>query len=191
MNFVYITTNLINGKQYVGSHDGDENDSYLGSGKIIKYSIKKYGKEKFKRKIIKYCKINDNLKLEEKYILRYNTLIPNGYNISPTGGVHKNGGKLSEETKRKISQTKKGTAPWNKGKEFSEESKEKMSKSHLGKLKSKETKKKMSDFQKGRIKSEAEKENISKSKKGKNNPMYGKIPWNRGLKLKNRKNESF
>ena len=44
-SFVYITTNLINKKQYVGSHYGNKDDSYLGSGYVLKLSIKKYGKE--------------------------------------------------------------------------------------------------------------------------------------------------
>jgi len=54
MNFIYIITNLINGKQYVGSHCGDENDTYLGSGKIFLKAYKKYGKENFKREIFFY-----------------------------------------------------------------------------------------------------------------------------------------
>ncbi len=41
MNFVYLTTNLENGKQYVGSHEGDISDNYLGSGILISKAIKK------------------------------------------------------------------------------------------------------------------------------------------------------
>ena len=52
MNFIYLTTNVINGKQYIGSHNGEINDSYLGSGKLLIKSIKKYGKENFKRIIL-------------------------------------------------------------------------------------------------------------------------------------------
>lgn len=44
-HFVYIIINKITGKCYIGSHTGDINDSYLGSEKIIKRSIKKYGQE--------------------------------------------------------------------------------------------------------------------------------------------------
>jgi hypothetical protein len=52
--FVYITTNLINGKKYLGKHNG-KHEGYLGSGTILKTAIKKYGKENFKREIIKEC----------------------------------------------------------------------------------------------------------------------------------------
>lgn len=55
--YVYIITNLINGKQYVGDHlsyctDETHNDTYFGSGKIIMRAIKKYGKENFKKEIL-------------------------------------------------------------------------------------------------------------------------------------------
>ena len=43
LHFVYITTNLINGKQYVGDHSTNnlEKDKYLGSGKTtLKFAIK-------------------------------------------------------------------------------------------------------------------------------------------------------
>jgi len=105
MNFVYITENLITGKKYVGSHyTKKENDGYIGSGYALKHSIKKHGKKNFKRKILKECEILlEARKLEEHYIEKYETLIPNGYNISPTGGNDVGvSGRLSEITKRKI-----------------------------------------------------------------------------------------
>ena len=65
----------------------------------------------------------------------------------------KNKGKtLSEEAKRKISQLRKGSIPWNKGKKFknfiSNETKIKMSESHKGKKQSEETSKKKSESMK-------------------------------------------
>jgi hypothetical protein len=45
-HFIYKTTNLLNGKYYYGMHSTDNlNDGYYGSGKRLKYSINKYGKE--------------------------------------------------------------------------------------------------------------------------------------------------
>ena len=52
-HIIYKTTNLINGKIYVGMHSTDNlNDGYLGSGWILKQVIKKYGKENFKREVL-------------------------------------------------------------------------------------------------------------------------------------------
>jgi hypothetical protein len=53
-NFVYITTNTITGKQYIGDHSTNNLDAgYIGSGRpYFKNSLKKYGKESFKREII-------------------------------------------------------------------------------------------------------------------------------------------
>ncbi len=216
MNFIYLTTNLINNKQYVGSHKGTVCDLYLGSGKILKSAILKYGKENFKRKILKECDIYSNLLFEEKYIKKYNTLIPNGYNISPTGGyiifdeklrnklsiakngkkqsnvtkekrrksmLGKNTGPKSEETKRKISEANKGHT-FNKGRIHSEESRNNMSKAQKGKKLSKETKIKMSEAKSKQIHTKETKIKMSESKMGSKNPMFGKIPWNKGLKKK-------
>jgi hypothetical protein len=55
-NFIYITTNLINGKQYIGDHSTNNlNDNYLGSGRpYLKRALSEYGKENFKREIIEF-----------------------------------------------------------------------------------------------------------------------------------------
>jgi len=55
-HLVYLTTNLINNKIYIGVHSTyNLDDGYLGSGIGIKNAIKKYGKQNFKRQIIHYC----------------------------------------------------------------------------------------------------------------------------------------
>jgi hypothetical protein len=45
-HYIYKTTNLINGKIYIGkrSHKNPEKDKYLGSGNVLKQAISKYGK---------------------------------------------------------------------------------------------------------------------------------------------------
>ena len=68
------------------------------------------------------------------------------------GGKRRKGKKLSEEQKRKISESMKGCKPWNKGKTGCQ--------TH-----SEETKRKMSDSQKGRVFSEEHKRKISESVK--------------------------
>lgn len=55
----------------------------------------------------------------------------------------------SEETKRKISETKMGTESWNKGLKMPEEFCEKLRQANLGKIHTEETRKKISDKLKG------------------------------------------
>lgn len=89
MNLIYKTTNLINDKIYVGKHsqEGLGFDGYLGSGKIIKCAIRKYGKKNFKREILEICE-TENLAYErEEYWIKLldsrNPLV--GYNILEGG----------------------------------------------------------------------------------------------------------
>lgn len=87
-NFVYLTTNLLNGKQYVGSHATDNiQDNYLGSGRVFKKALKKNGRENFNREILQECQtILEARKLEAPMIVQYNTMHPNGYNVHDNGG---------------------------------------------------------------------------------------------------------
>lgn len=96
----YITTNKINGKQYIGTHKTDNfKDGYMGSGKLIKRAIKKYGKENFTSEVlISHPNYEEAAEFEAKLIERVNTLVPSGYNLSPTGGCHK-GGKHHQSSK--------------------------------------------------------------------------------------------
>lgn len=100
---IYKTTNLANGKIYVGAHaTKNMNDGYMGSGIAIKKAIRKYGKENFSKEIISICCNEDemwNLESEivdVEFVSRVDT-----YNII-TGG--RSGCSHSDETKRKISQ---------------------------------------------------------------------------------------
>lgn len=54
MYIVYKTTNLVNGKFYIGVHKTDDpnESSYLGSGKLLLQAIEKYGRLQFKRETL-------------------------------------------------------------------------------------------------------------------------------------------
>lgn len=162
---IYKTTNLINGKIYIGQ-DSKNNPKYLGSGDLLKKSIKKYGKENFIKEILCTCINQKDLDDKEKFFIKeldsFNMEI--GYNIALGG---RNGGsfgrKLSEEHKKKISESRIGIV-------FSEEHKNKLSKAHIGKVIGRETKEKMSNSQKlitHKPMSKETKEKISKIKTGK------------------------
>jgi len=110
LHYVYITTNLINGKQYVGDHtiNVKERKYYLGSGSYFRNAVKYYGENNFFKEILEWCDTREETsKLQEKYIKKFNTLKPNGYNISPTGGIGVQGCH-SEKTKQQIGKSGTG-----------------------------------------------------------------------------------
>ena len=70
MYITYKTTNLKTGEYYIGSHKtSDINDNYLGSGKLIKESIKKYGKENHQKEILGIFNTR-----EESLVLEHNLI---------------------------------------------------------------------------------------------------------------------
>jgi hypothetical protein len=69
-HYIYQTTCLATGKFYVGMHSTDDiDDGYLGSGKILGYSRKKYGDQNHKKEIVEMCFSREALKLREKEIV--------------------------------------------------------------------------------------------------------------------------
>jgi group I intron endonuclease len=80
---IYKTTNLLNGKIYIGQ-DRNNNKNYLGSGKLLKKAIKKYGKDNFKKEILEECQTEEELNDREVFwISQYNSTNRDiGYNIS-------------------------------------------------------------------------------------------------------------
>ena len=130
---IYKTTNLINGKIYVGQ-DSKNNPNYLGSGKYINKSINKYSKENFKKEILCECNSKEELNEKEIYwIKELNSKVPNGYNLTDGGeGVFN----PCDETRNKMSKLaskKIGDKNPFFNKHHSKESIEKMSKIKLGK----------------------------------------------------------
>lgn len=61
---IYKTTNLINGNFYIGQ-DSKNDPMYLGSGKLLKLAIQKYGKENFVKEIIIECNTKNDLDQQE------------------------------------------------------------------------------------------------------------------------------
>ena len=84
---IYETTNLINGKKYIGKHKTSNlDDNYLGSGLYLQKSIQKYGRENFERKILFVLDNESEMEEKEKELVN-SDLICNDqyYNISLGG----------------------------------------------------------------------------------------------------------
>lgn len=112
MKIVYKTTNLLNGKIYIGV-DSKNQATYFGSGLHICRAIKKYGKKNFIKETIDTAKTYSAIYKKEKYWIKfYDATNPNkGYNIS-FGGEGSPGWLQNhpnkEAIKRKIGKTKIG-----------------------------------------------------------------------------------
>jgi group I intron endonuclease len=163
---IYITTNMINGRKYLGK-DTKNDPNYLGSGVILKRAIKKYGKQNFKKEIIESCTNQDELGVREAYWLNYydagnNKMFYNWHNHStgsPRGKKHPNYKKpLSEYARKKLSE-------FNSGKFLSEETRRKMSESQIGKK----------NHMFGKTHSDDARLKLRNANLGEKNPMFGKL----------------
>jgi group I intron endonuclease len=162
MGYIYILT-FPNGKEYVGQTTNLKSrykTHCKKSRSVVDKAIKKYGWDNI-RVIELECQDELLDKVEIETIKLKNSLVPNGYNIE-SGGF--SGKKLSEETKRKISEKNKGDKNHMFGKHLSEEAKNKMRISKSGN----------NHPMFGKHFSEEHRRKISCSLSGINHPMYGK-----------------
>lgn len=91
---MYKTTNLVNGKIYIGKHiTEDPNDRYLGSGHLFYKAVRKYGVKNFKKEVLF---IFDN---EEEMLS-----IPEHLGLHKTKEQHELAKTLQEEQAKKRSQ---------------------------------------------------------------------------------------
>lgn len=105
IGYIYKTTNLINGKIYIGQHKNSEpNLNYFGSGKILFKALKKYGKNNFIVEVLLWCETIEQLnKAEIDFIKAYDSTNKNiGYNISLGGFSFMKGLRHSKESIEKI-----------------------------------------------------------------------------------------
>ena len=171
---VYKIINSINQKCYIGIHKTDNiYDNYMGSGKLIKCAIKKYGRDNFKKEILFVFDSLLEAQNKEIEIVNINFIMDdNNYNISIGGGL---GGadingltfhnkKHSDESKNKISKSKLGKSY------LTEDGKNKII---INNKNDTERKEKISNNLKGKP---------SNNKKGINGTKIGKI--NKGYKYK-------
>ena len=109
--FLYVITNLINGKQYVGitlDFARRRREHTLGNGsKLVFHAIQKYG---IKNMLFESWFVGDEswIKIMEyRMILALDTFAPQGYNLT-LGGEGTLGLKRSNETRKRMSEAHKG-----------------------------------------------------------------------------------
>ena len=190
MYIVYKTTNLIDGKYYIGVHNCSKSN-YLGSGKYLKGAIKLYGKENFIRKTLREFDNSKDAYDFERLIVDLDMLEnKNCYNLKIGGsggnvGIGENhpmyGKRHTEESKKNMSDAQKGENNGFYGKHHSEKSKRKMSSTRkgenhnlYGKHHSEETRRKIGIANKGKTHSEETRRKIGDAQKGETHHMYGK-----------------
>lgn len=154
---VYMTTNLINGKKYIG-RDSKNNPKYLGSGPALKKAVSKYGELNFKKVILEVCKSKDHLIEREEYWLKYydaanNPMFYNMNNFS-TGGSLFSGRKHKKSSRQKMSESRMGERNHMWRRDFSDEHRKKISEGNIGK--------------------KAGEKNYWFGKKGEEHPAYGR-----------------
>jgi len=113
MGYIYKITNKITNKCYIGETKKSNPELRWNEHKrkiekgigcpALQDAVKKYGIENFKFEVLIICFDEDRYMIEKEYIQKYNSIAPNGYNLTlggEGGGFH--GKKHSENTINKI-----------------------------------------------------------------------------------------
>lgn len=159
------------GKSYIGQTKDYEQRCKLHQQKgcpIFYRAIKKYGWENFTHDILQdNLSLEDANKLEQDYIIKYNTIYPHGYNIR-SGGLNQT---IHPLTREKISKANKGkkkpmVAKFQTGRRQSHETIEKRVQHIRGKSRPDNVKIRASETHKGKIVSDETRLKQSQAKQG-------------------------
>ena len=108
---VYLYTNKVNGKQYIGQTIRSFNDRHKQHLRCndthFDRALAKYGEDSFEWEILYIGSSKENLNQKEiELIQKYNTVRPNGYNI-PLGGNSFHGYKITKKHRENLSKALK------------------------------------------------------------------------------------
>jgi hypothetical protein len=140
IGFVYLWTNNVNDKKYIGLHAGSEDDGYVGSGTVFRRAVEKHGIENFSRIILhreyeslwklyeaEYNIINEHNAVHDQAYYNLTSMDPK-CQIGPSTRVitedtrqsmrlaARNRPPVSDSTRMKMSTTRKGLSSPIKGK---------------------------------------------------------------------------
>lgn len=178
MGYIYLRTNKVNGKKYVGQvitrrfkarQNRWNNLKHSYAGPAINNARAKYGLDAFDFEILKECEDEELNYWEKYYIKELNTRVPYGYNMTDGG----DGNSFICKDEKEMNEIRHKISIANKGRKRSEELKKQWSKAHKGKYPSEETRKK-----------------LSKVRKGEKNPNYGKHWSEEAKKIFSEKNSN-
>jgi group I intron endonuclease len=118
MGFIYKITNILTNKCYIGETKKNNPEARWNEHKrkiekgigcpALQCAVNKYGISNFIFKVLIICFDEDRYKFEIEYIQKYNSMVPNGYNLTKGGeGGGFYGKKHTIESKNKISISQK------------------------------------------------------------------------------------
>jgi len=85
--YIYLTTNTVNNKKYIGQHKASHQDDYIGSGTLLLRAIKKHKKENFINEILEVCYSKEEMNEREFYwIDKFNAVESEMYYNITEGG---------------------------------------------------------------------------------------------------------
>lgn len=130
---VYLITNLLNGKQYIGQTISCYKarwQNHCKKGNALHSAIKKYGRKSFRVQVLDTAYTLDELNAKELFwVNEMNCYAPKGYNIAIPG----NNRRVAESTKKLMSEKCSGVNNHNYGKKASQETLARLSASLKGK----------------------------------------------------------
>lgn len=179
--YLYQYHNRINDKKYLGvtidiNRRRYEHAHKHNSSRLFSKAVDKYGIDSFEFKVLAILNdMEEAARTEQAAIIKFNSLAPYGYNLRAGAPFTIYSGRITEETKRKLSEINMGKRP-------SAETRAKLSAARLGKKRPPDVGKKVGDSQRGITRSAETRAKLSKAGKGRK-------AWNKGIPMSSESKE--